>query len=131
MKNAKFLVIILSIVVAGASYTFLAAHVFTPVQYTQSDFFRYHLMMPELLKRIPRISKNWYFRDQTDEGSGVRINEIIFTGIMKSDVNEQVDKLEAWANHYSQRYATISIAVEEKHHQYEVRVTHYGRDENG
>jgi len=129
MKNYKLLVITLLIAVAGAGYIFLAARIFVPEQYTQSDFFRYHLMTPEPLKRIPRISKNWYFLSQTDEGSGIRTNEIIFTGIMKKDVNELADKLDNWASNYSQRHETMSVSVEEKHDQYEVRVTHYGSDE--
>ena len=130
MNNYKLLVITLLIAVAGAGYIFLAARIFVPEQYKQSDFLRYQLMTPEPLKRIPRISKNWYFLSQTDEGSGIRTNEIIFTGIMKNDVNDLTDKIHIWANSYSQRHETMSVSVEEKNGQYEVRVTHYGTDEN-
>jgi len=130
MKNYKLLVIALFLVVVGAGYIVLTARVFVPEQYTQSDFIRYHLITPEPLKRIPRISKEWYFTSQTDEGSGIRTNEIIFTGIMKNNVNELADKLDTWASDYSQQHETMSVSVDEKHGQYEVRVTYYGKDEN-
>lgn len=87
MKISKLFLISFFLIVIGAGYIFWAARVFVPECYTQNDFFRYHLMTPDLVKRVPRVSNRWYFLSQTDEGSGLRTNEIIFTNIKESDAD--------------------------------------------
>lgn len=113
----------------GAGYIFLAARVFVPECYTQNDFFRYHLMTPDLVKRVPRVSNRWYFLSQTDEGSGLRTNEIIFTNIKESDADALVEQLEVWVNTYPQRHEMISVSVEKSNGDLEIRVIHYDMDE--
>ena len=127
MKISKLFLISFFLIVIGAGYIFWAARVFVPECYTQNDFFRYHLMTPDLVKRVPRVSNRWYFLSQTDEGSGLRNNEIIFTNIKESDAAALVEQLEV--NTYPQRHEMISVSVEKSNGDLEIRVIHYDMDE--
>lgn len=129
MKISKLFLISFFLIVIGAGYIFWAARVFVPECYTQNDFFRYYLMTPDLVKRVPRVSNRWYFLSQTDEGSGLRTNEIIFTNIKESDADALVEQLEMWVNTYPQRHEMISVSVEKSNGDLEIRVIHYDMDE--
>lgn len=129
MKSSKLIIFGIFIITIGAGYIFLAARVFVPEYYTQDDFFRYQLMTPEVLKKVPRVSKQWYFLSQTDEGSGLKTNEIAFTNIKKSDVHALIEQLDDWINTYPQRHETMNVSVEKSNGQLEIRVIHYDMDE--
>lgn len=130
MKSFKLLIFWVFIITIGAGYIFLAARTFVPERYTQDDFFRYQLMTPKVLKSAPRVSNQWYFLSQTDEGSGLRSNEIVFTNIEESDVGSLIEQLDAWINNYPQRHEMMSVSVEKSNGQLGIRVIHYDMDEN-
>jgi hypothetical protein len=130
MKNSKLIVFTIFIVAMGVGYMSLAARVFVPVCYTQDDFFLYHMVTPEALKRTPRISSHWYFVGQTDEGSGLKWNEIVFTNINKNEVGTLVEQLDTWINDYPQRREIMSVSADESNGLPEIRVIHYEMDRN-
>lgn len=129
MKISKLVLISFFLIVIGAGYIFLAIRVFVPECYTQNDFLRYHIMTPDIIKRVPRVSNHWYFLSQTDEGSGLRTNEIIFTTIKERDADALIEQLEAWVSNYSQRYEMMSVSIEKSNGELEIRVIHYDMDE--
>lgn len=129
MKISKLVLISFFLIVNGAGYIFLVIRVFVPECYTQNDFLRYHLMTPDIIKRVPRVSNHWYFLSQTDEGSGLRTNEIIFTTIKERDADALIEQLEAWVSNYSQRYEMMSVSIKKSNGELEIRVIHYDMDE--
>lgn len=130
MKRSRLFVLSLFLIAIGAGYIFLAARVFVPECYTQDDFFRYQLMTPDAVKKVPRVSDHWYFLSQTDEGSGLRSNEIVFTNIKESDAAVLMEQLDTWINNYPQRHETMSVSLEKSNEQLEIRVIHYDMDDN-
>lgn len=125
MKTSKLVLFSFFSIVIGAGYIFLAARVFVPECYTQNDLIRYHLITPDIIKRVPRVSNHWYFLSQTDEGSGLRTNEIIFTNVKESDVDAHIKQLDAWINSYPPRQEMMSVSVEKSNGKLEIRVIRY------
>lgn len=130
MKNTKIIIFTIFIIAIGVGYIYMAARVFKPKRYTQDDFFSYQLMTPEVLKRTPRVSNQWHFLSRTDEGSGLRWNEIVFTNINKNDATALAEQLDTWINNYPQRRDIMSVSIEESNGVLELRVIRYEMDKN-
>ncbi|HCN95577.1 MAG: hypothetical protein E7A34_15275 [Leclercia adecarboxylata] len=130
MKNTKIIIFTIFIIAIGVGYIYMAARVFKPERYTQDDFFSYQLMTPEVLKRTPRVSNQWHFLSRTDEGSGLRWNEIVFTNINKNDATALAEQLDTWINNYPQRRDIMSVSIEESNGVLELRVIRYEMDKN-
>lgn len=97
--------------------------------YTQHDLLIYQLLTPKLIKQVPRVSSDWFFVSHTDEGSHLQRSEIVFTGIPKNDIHRAEEKLNAYVESYPASREMMSVVVEARAGNYDVKVIHYKSDE--
>ncbi|WP_270495121.1 hypothetical protein [Citrobacter gillenii] len=117
-------------------YDFLCAVVllfhgehFYKKNYAQKSLLIYQLLTPEPLKQVPRVSSDWFFVSHADEGSHLQRSEIVFTGIPKSDVQRAEEKLNTYIESYPASREMMSVVVEARAGNYDVKVIHYKLDE--
>ena len=110
-------------------YCYLMVSVFTKKCYTQHDLLIYQLLTPKLIKQVPRVSSDWFFVSHTDEGSHLQRSEIVFTGIPKNDIHRAEEKLNAYVESYPASREMMSVVVEARAGNYDVKVIHYKSDE--
>lgn len=123
-------VIIFLIILVVLLYSTIMTRNFADEHYKQSNLIKYYLLTPKPLKNAPRIAENWYFTNQSVEGSGLQISTLNFTAIPKSEIERLHERLETYIDNYPDRHATMSLAVEEKNGAFEIRITHYETDKN-
>lgn len=97
--------------------------------YTQHDLLIYQLLTPKLIKQVPRVSSDWFFVSHTDEISHLQRSEIVFTGIPKNDIHRAEEKLNVYVESYPASREMMSVVVEARAGNYDVRVIHYKLDE--
>lgn len=110
-------------------YCYFMASIFTKKNYVQKNLLIYQLLTPEPLKQVPRVSSDWFFVSHADEGSHLQRSEIVFTGIPKSDVQRAEEKLNAYIESYPASREMMSVVVEARAGNYDVKVIHYKSDE--
>lgn len=110
-------------------YCYFMVSVFTKKCYTQHDLLIYQLLTPKLIKQVPRVSSDWFFVSHTDEGSHLQRSEIVFTGIPKNDIHRAEEKLNAYVESYPASREMMSVVVEARAGNYDVKVIHYKSDE--
>lgn len=110
-------------------YCYFMVSVFTKKCYTQHDLLIYQLLTPKLIKQVPRVSSDWFFVSHTYEGSHLQRSEIVFTGIPKNDIHKAEEKLNAYVESYPASREMMSVVVEARAGNYDVRVIHYKSDE--
>lgn len=128
MKMNHRHVIVFLLILMALLYCITMTRIFSDEHYKQSNLIQYHLLTPTPLKDAPRITDNWYFTNQTAEGSGLQINTLTFTGIQKSEIQKMREKLETYIDNYPDRRATMSVDVEEEKGVFELRIIHYDTD---
>lgn len=122
-------VIIVSMLFFALLYCYFMVSVFTKKCYTQHDLLIYQLLTPKLIKQVPRVSSDWFFVSHTDEGSHLQRSEIVFTGIPKNDIHRTEEKLNAYVESYPASREMMSVVVEARAGNYDVKVIHYKSDE--
>lgn len=129
MKFRRLGAIIAFMFFSALLYCYFMVSVFTKKCYTQHDLLVYQLLTPKFLKQAPRVSSDWFFVSDTDEGSLLQRSEIVFTGVPKNDVHRAEERLNAYVESYPASREMMSVVVEASAGNYDVKVIHYESDE--
>ncbi|MDA8517049.1 hypothetical protein [Citrobacter sp. Igbk 16] len=129
MKFRRLGAIIAFMFFSALLYCYFMVSVFTKKCYTQHDLLVYQLLTPKFLKQAPRVSSDWFFVSDTDEGSQLQRSEIVFTGVPKNDVLRAEERLNAYVESYPASREMMSVVVEASAGNYNVKVIHYESDE--
>ncbi|WP_336221191.1 hypothetical protein [Citrobacter amalonaticus] len=119
------LIIIILIIIFALLYCLFTLMPFINEEYMQSDFIEYYILTPKPLKSAPRVTANWYFISQTDEGSGQKINSLIFTGIKTQNLQKLREELDSYIENYPDNHVIMSVSEEVDNGNVRLRLNYY------
>ncbi|HAU5704093.1 hypothetical protein Cf24236_4529 [Citrobacter farmeri] len=120
----RFIIITLIIILA-LLYCLFTLTPFICKEYMQSDFIEYHILTPKPLKSAPRVTENWYFISQTNEGSGQQISSLVFTGIKTQNLQKLREELDSYIDNYPDNHVIMSVSEEDDNGSVRLRLTCY------